>query len=252
MLVQCSKCNRKMDDKDIDIHFQKKHLVEERGFRDVEVEYEGEVLHVVTDGEFYACKNCVFMSDRLKEIYKHDLMYHKLTYEEAKSLNRAKKPFCDVCWIEFEEYEYFDKHNISSKHIEKVNYVEGTGCDICRTRIRGFTPHHEKERHKAFLKYEKGTGCDLCATSKEDLLQKYSSQISNGETYESILSIHQAKDLRKQHKITRSYIQRSGCDICFSPIIEYIHNNPTHQIVVKRMETIRSKTRAKSARSVYK
>ena len=256
MLEQCTHCNRRMGAKSLQEHFNNKHDISQRkGFVNHEIKHNGELLKVMTDNiGTYACRSCVFQSYNLDDMYKHDLMVHQLTYEEAKSLNNGKKPFCDICWIEFEEIEHIDRHRESPKHLEKEKYVEGTGCDICRISFQKLVvvPHEETERHQLYLNYEKGSGCDLCATSKEELLDQSKKYVEAGYTFDTILRIHQSRNKHRRHRQARTYTIGSGCDICYSTSVHTSHNTKSHQRILKRMEIINSKTRAKSARSVYK
>jgi len=258
MLEQCPHCNKRMGEKALKEHYFFKHAISGRkGFVNHEIEYKGELLKVMTDNiGNYACRSCVFESCNLEEVYRHDLMVHQLTYEEAKSLNNAKKLFCDICWIEFEEIEHIDRHKQSSKHLLKEQYVVGTGCDICRIKLPelAFVPHEQTERHKLYSNYEKGSGCDLCATSKEELLDQFKQHVAIGYSYDTILRIHQSRNKHRRHRQARTYVKGSGCDICYSSkvIIAPEHISKSHQQIIKRMERIKSKNRAKSARSVYK
>ena len=255
MLEQCTHCNRRMGEKALKEHYKRKHDVSKRkGFKNHEIKHNGELLKVMTcKYGIYACRSCVFESHSLDDMYKHDLMVHQLTYEEAKSLKNAKKLFCDICWIEFEEIEHIDRHRESILHLEKEKYVEGTGCDICRIEFpaSAMIPHEETERHQLYLNYEKGSGCDLCAKSREELLA--SCKQSYKHTLDTILRFHQSR-MYKKHKQISNYEIGSGCDICYSPteVRVSVHKPKTHQQILKRMEAIKCKTRAKSARSVYK
>lgn len=253
--MQCQYCNRIVEESSNIDHFNKKHdLSRGRNFdtsTEKEISYKDSTFTIlVSPCGFYACKTCIFETKNLHEMYLHDLYNHQLTYEEAKVLKRMQKIYCDICWIEFEEIEALEKHFESTKHKDKQRYVEGTGCDICRIKGRLFLPHENTKRHQLYLHYEKGSGCDLCAIPKCELEKNYfRSNPSSTATFDEILKFHLANLHHKRHTIVRNYVPGSGCDICYSADASS-HSSKSHQHIEQRMLTIKSKTRAKSARSV--
>ena len=160
----------------------------------------------------------------------------------------AKIPYCDVCW------EYSSKfcleNNISmcysGIHEKKLQYQDGTGCDICKTDRDPLLDHYSKYEHRKRSNYVPGSGCNVCKKS-EDRMRSPSSS--------STLTMLETHNIRyeKFHESISRYEPGTGCDICCIVIPRHIESKE-HRITARKKSIIESKfiapklTRVKSAR----
>ena len=217
MKVQrCDLCTAKAHVDDLHSHFLAKHDLSrsERNMHVLEEEKiiiygkEFDVLKRVsrTNVSYYYCTVCK-AEGTLEQIEKHVFKWHyqsqeeRLMEKEMKLVQKhSKLLYCDICWVIFkctENSSEYRNHFLSDCHKAKEEYIEETGCDICRTNSDPLLDHFLSIRHHNAKCYVRGEGCDICRRRL---------------SYNSI-SFHNRLYTYKHDKIL-NYKKGTGCDIC--------------------------------------
>jgi len=215
MKVQtCDLCTAKVED--LPSHFLAKHDLSrsERSMHVLEEDKiiiygkEFDVLKRISrmNHPYYYCTVCR-AEGTSEQIKKHVFKWHYQTHEERlleKEMKLVQKHskllYCDICWIIFkctEDSPEYRNHFLSDSHIAKEEYIEETGCDICRTNSDPLLDHFLSKGHQSAKFYVSGEGCDICKR-----------RLSNNS-----LSFHNRLYSYKHNKILE-YKPGTGCDIC--------------------------------------
>ena len=249
--MKCELCTIEGTSKDLEYHYAAKHkdlsnsdrkhyLIEEQTL--IVEGREFSVFRRTTSSynDLYYCSVCIASGG--KEVIEYHLVqYHYKSHEERKFDKQVRKfekraniEYCIVCW----EKIITSNHYTSFYHIEKEEYVEGSGCDICRTTSDPLKDHYNSKEHSKALNYVTGTGCDIC---KQFYRKAYhNNNITHGLNY--II----------KHNLIENYIPGTGCDVC--RLVYPTHeNSKRHKNKVKQSKNIYDlfiapRIRAKSAR----
>merc|ERR1712232_916736 len=173
-LMECLYCNKRVGKVDMNKHVRTRHDVSTRdnsGFEKSVVIVEGEEYPVWVKGHIYRCEHCTIEAQSLQSIQDHIYNLHVMKDEDKRyrkmmrmDEKKQKHEYCDICW-EFFPANYHRKlveHEKEYYHQKKLNYEEGSGCDICRIVETPFSRHNKKYHHLLRVKYKEGSGCDIC------------------------------------------------------------------------------------------
>merc|ERR1712137_280104 len=100
---------------------------------------------------WFHCAKCSAFTCTMKEYHvhfkhKHDPEYLRCVKQakmerkqeiknkrkERAAMTRRKFKLCSICWLLCDDLEALQRHENAPDHLAKLNYVEGSGCDLCR------------------------------------------------------------------------------------------------------------------------
>ena len=259
--TRCHSCNLVVEHAlNLQLHISSKHDVSRRddsGFEDVTWIVDGLEFIVLVNSNgaksLFRCKLCLVESYE-KGMESHVRFKHIISrdeIEETRMIQREEKKllasYCELCWHMFpkgKEHPSFLIHLKSRKHMAKEKYVEGTGCDICKTIADPLRDHYDSDEHQRRVDYEHGSGCNIC--KKNINLLGY----DNGSFETSI--IKHMRWCKPVHDMVKQYVEGTGCDVCRLKIPTHEETN-AHNKTEKKMQMIYKRfiaprTRVKSAR----
>ena len=243
----CEYCNVLCKPIDMEKHIIAKHNVSERdntGYVEMSFTIEEKDYDVLYNEENnqYRCKVCN-MQGVIEDIRSHLENKHYRSLEEkqfdrqvARSERIANMTYCDICWVFFKDgadsLECI-RHFTTRSHLQYQRYVEGTGCDICRTTADPLRDHLASKQHFRAANYVDGTGCNICKEATTSLDYHY-----RVNTF--------------RHANIQQYKEGTGCDIC-RMVYPTHENSNLHKKRVKARDYIYKtwiapRLRAKSAR----